>query len=401
MRSIDIMNLKLLLEETGRTWTLKPNRPYVIGSSSDCDIALPHANAMAGRHCQVGFDVSAQCWYVEDLGTTQGTYINQQAIHKAQISGQTRIVIGGSVAVSAIPEGIPIAVAAPPQYASPQPANGYAAHSLHDTTARGSMSYVDKQYSRQNNDIQSSLRVLKWREYVAEHVALYESPWQRLVVWFYLTTGWRNTPWVKKHGQTGFDAFDGYVIPSFNGSVDSVITEIEKNLGKLTQYEDTDCFVANLTDAHIADSSIQSFAGVELFPIVRGRNVQKGDYRRFCVSSYHHVKNYLLVEKYGTDLFVGWITRFEPRPTSVIIGLWLALAILLSLFALPTGNVFIIAAPLVIWSVIHVLVPMIMEGMGILPKKANTFLLLAIILPITIAFIGAFAGAVAASSFFR
>lgn len=97
------MNLKLLLEETGRTWTLKPNRAYVIGSGNDCDIALPYANAMATRHCQVGFDVSAQSWYVEDLGTTQGTYVNQQAVHKALISGQSRILIGGSTYITAIP----------------------------------------------------------------------------------------------------------------------------------------------------------------------------------------------------------------------------------------------------------------------------------------------------------
>jgi hypothetical protein len=382
MHSVHTMNLKLLLEETGRTWTLKPNRAYVIGSGNDCDIALPYANAMATRHCQLGFDVSAQCWYVEDLGTAQGTYINQQAVHKALISGQSRIVLGGSVALSAIPEGVPVPVnAAPMQYAAPpQPANGHAAHSFHNTMAQNvQMSNIASHLGSSRISSQP-LRVLSWSQYVKEHVDNYDTYFRRLAIRFYLITGIRETPWVGSSRQSGFGAFDGYILPKFNGEAEEVSSKIEQQIGNLMQYEDTDCFIARLTDAHILDSSTAYFKGVSFSPFMRTKKRSKGDYRRFCITSYHWVRNYLLVERYGSDLFVSWFIRFEPEPDGSLIIFMLLLAGLSALIGLFMQNIFILLYPFFIWAIIFLIVPEFFSAFELLPAKLNSSLLIALLL---------------------
>jgi hypothetical protein len=326
------MQLKVFSEQTNQSWTLKPQRDYVIGSGSECDLPLPYPNIVDSRHLRLYFDKYTQTWQAQDLVSSKGTFIDSQRITDYQITSKTRIAVGGSIFITVTPEGSIAANAA-----------------AHRNTNR------NQSYSR---------KVLSWREYVEKQVAKKPEGIGHLATWFHMTTGFRNTPWIRGFGSNdksnNFNSFDGYILPDFQESEKVVTDAIEERLSKMQQYQDTDCFVASLTDAHIADSATQSFLGVELFPIRRSK-LNEADYRRFCVVSYHRVRTYLLVENYGSDLFVSWVTRFEPDPTSVIMLLWLILAIVLTLLALPSNNFFMIITPLTIWGEIYSLTPLIMQ----------------------------------------
>lgn len=362
------MRLKLKLEQTGQTWTLQPQREYIIGSGSDCQISIPYANVVDSSHLKLSFNQFTNTWHVCDLNTTKGTLVDNQRITDRPITAQTRIAIANQVLFVATPEGV----------ASPSPTPTYQSNPPVKQPGAGIRS--------------SEQKVLTWKEYVDKQVKRQpEGSFSAFIARFYLITGLRNTPWVRTYGQTGFNAFDGYIIPNFNGSAKAVAEGIEEKLTKMTQYEDTNCYVAELTDAHIADSATQGFLGVELFPIRRSMG-GKGDYRRFCILSYHRVRTYLLVENYGSDLFVSWVTRFEPDPTFVVPGLWLALAICITLILLTVSKgdvavMFISLIPVVIWTLIYALTPVLMQRVGILPKKSNAQLVMFVYLPLFIWFL--------------
>jgi hypothetical protein len=301
------------------------------------------------------------------------------------LNTQAQVGLGGSIVLQATPEGVtsPSQVStAPSGYsAAQQPyGQGYAAHSLPVNRAYESSIHTNTYHVQSGSANHQSLRVLSWSGYVNEHLNQYENGFKRFVVWFYLVTGMRETPWIKAFGAIGFDAFDGYIIPDFKGSADTVVATIEQKIGQLTQYEDTDCFIAQLTDAHIVDSATQDFKGAEFFPFQRKKNSSKRDYRRFCVTSYHWVKNYLLVESYGSDLFVNWITRFEPPSSEGWLGIWTLVALITTFLAFFSQNIFLILAPFLLWASVFLLIPTFMQRMEILPKKANAMLLIGIML---------------------
>jgi hypothetical protein len=376
------MNLKLFLEQTGQSWTLKQGKSYTIGSGQDCDIILSQFSGVINQHLRLSFDpVGDQSWVIENLSSSIATFINGQTQKRAIVQREVVIQLAPGVILTAKPEAL--AIAAPNVYAPASQGSAYSTETVRNPGFRE----VVKPYTphSQPSLINSDeLPTLSWSQYVQSQIAQHESGFMQLAVAFALLTGWRNTPWLKSSkDQGGLGAFDGYIIPNFKGSLDAVVQSVEKQIGELRQYDDTDCFVANLTDAHIADSASQSFVGVELFPIQRGKNVHRGDYRRFCVASYHRIRTYLLIEKYGSDLFVSWITRFEPTPASEVMKLWAVAAVLLTLLMFATKNFGLIVTPGVIWVAVYRVVPSIMGNLGILPKKANAVLVLTIVLLLT------------------
>jgi Inner membrane component of T3SS, cytoplasmic domain len=373
------MNLKLFLEQTGQSWTLKQGKAYTIGSGQDCDIILSQFSGIINQHLRLSFDpVDDQSWVIENLSSSIATFINGQTQKRAIVQREVVIQLAPGVILTAKPEAL--AIAAPNVYAPASQGSAYSTETVRNPGFRE----VVKPYTphSQPSLINSDeLPTLSWSQYVQSQIAHHEHGIMRLATSCALLTGWRNTPWLKSsQDQGGLCAFEGYIIPDFKGSVEAVVQSIEKEIGELRQYDDTDCFAANLTDAHIADSASQSFLGVELFPIQRGRNVYRSDYRRFCVASYHRIRTYLLIEKYGSDLFVSWVTRFEPIPTPAVMQLWFVVALLLSVLTLSSGKLGLITAPFAIWSSVYLAVPYIMGSLNILPKRANANLVLTLVL---------------------
>jgi pSer/pThr/pTyr-binding forkhead associated (FHA) protein len=392
------MKLKLLVEKTGQQYTLKPSNEYVVGSGLDCDIIVDADKVIGERHLKLSFDANA--WRLLDLGSPLGTFINDQQVTDYWLTDQARVRLGDSFFLRVFPEGSAVAQQIPSVYqqpvTTPTPVHAYDAYS----SGRANPTNYPQSVSR---DSLTPLQVLTWRKFVFQQASQQATPLANSATWFHLTTGYRNTPWIRGYSEgshsNNFNSFDGYVIPNFKGSVETVIIAVRDKMGLLRNYKNTDCFIARLTDAHIADSATQRFFGVELFPIVResGENA-KPDFRDFTVISYHRVRTYLLIEKYGADLFVSWITRFEPAPTSAIMILWLVLAVLFTLGLFATQNGWLIILPLTLWFEVHWAVPQVMQSMNILPKRANANLFTGIIVIPSLFIMLAGAGYVAARS---
>jgi FHA domain len=399
------MKLDLSLENGNQSWPLTPDKIYTVGSDVGCNFTLPPSENVRGQHLKFSFDQANNCWLVEDLSGRRGTIVNNMLVANALIKGITRIVISDEVVIIAKPEfstappvAIPVTpppiiaptlVAPVPEQAmskqawNPPTPNLY--HSGSAATPTNSNSFSPPSVPRKevssgvSRASAEELIVLTWAQYVQRQIKEHgkNSIGMSWVINFALKTGFRNTPWMKE--------IDGYIIPNFRGKAESVAIEIERELGFLRQYEETDCYISSMTDAHIADSATQSFLGIELFPIIRSRKHNKGDYRKFCVTSYHRVKAYLLVEKYGDDLFVSWVTRFEPIPSPVSMELLMTLALISSLLLIiPFGSIgikglLICALPLLLWWETFFATPAVMSSMKILPKKANAKLVMGII----------------------
>jgi len=97
------MNLKLVLQETGQSWTLEPTRDYFVGSDRTCDIDLSQYPDVASRHLRLSCDRVSNIWYVEDLGTTVGTYIDGKAISRSLIEEFISIKLANHILITAQP----------------------------------------------------------------------------------------------------------------------------------------------------------------------------------------------------------------------------------------------------------------------------------------------------------
>ncbi|WP_068403205.1 FHA domain-containing protein FhaB/FipA [Kribbia dieselivorans] len=74
----------------GTTLTLKPNGT-LIGRNPECTLVLDD-DFSSGRHARLFAEGSH--WYVEDLGSTNGTFLGSQ-----QVTGPTQVHIGSSIRV--------------------------------------------------------------------------------------------------------------------------------------------------------------------------------------------------------------------------------------------------------------------------------------------------------------
>ena len=114
------MNLKLVLKETGQSWTLEPTRDYIVGADRTCDIDLSEYPDVASRHLRLSCDRVSNVWYVEDLGTTVGTYIDGEAISRSLIEQSVSIKLANKILVTAEPVSASVAVSAATTVSSAQ-----------------------------------------------------------------------------------------------------------------------------------------------------------------------------------------------------------------------------------------------------------------------------------------
>jgi pSer/pThr/pTyr-binding forkhead associated (FHA) protein len=80
---------------TGESLELRPNRCYVLGRSADCDIVVDDA-ASSRRHARLSGGGGAQTIFLEDLGSHNGTYVNEE-----RIAGRTQLEAGSAIRIGA------------------------------------------------------------------------------------------------------------------------------------------------------------------------------------------------------------------------------------------------------------------------------------------------------------
>jgi hypothetical protein len=336
----------------GKTYNLRPGQEYVLGRAPDCQPCILNPS-LDEHHLKFFFNNPNGTWYATDLNTVSGSILNNQKMtnNPSPITQQSRFVLGLSVVLMATPES-----AIQPPMAQPQQQNPVTPTPSYPQVPHGGLAYN-----------QSSLEHIGWSRYVENEVAKQTNWLKKISVRFAMLTGIRNTPWI-------ISSLEGYVLPPVRKNEEDIRTLVHNQVNQVKQYKYTDCYLTDLTDAHVVNSAIPRFLGVELFPIVRE---EKADFRRFCVVSYHRIKTYLIIEKYGNDTFVNWITRFEPEPTVMVPLVWLIITSLMSLASLTTSAGIINGlSPTVTWCIIYLLTPFLMKKLHILPKKANAYLII-------------------------
>jgi len=98
---------------------LDPSQSYLIGRSEECSISIP-AEAISSRHAQLS--PTEEGWVLEDLGSSNGTSVNGQAIGKALLENGAQILLGDQVVLLFIAEPALENGAAPDAAAAAEPA---------------------------------------------------------------------------------------------------------------------------------------------------------------------------------------------------------------------------------------------------------------------------------------
>src|SRR4030042_1429232 len=70
------------------------SRPAIqIGRANDCDVIL-NDRLVSRKHAVLSFDQKADVWTVEDLGSSNKTYLNGEAVAKGQVKTGDELKIG-------------------------------------------------------------------------------------------------------------------------------------------------------------------------------------------------------------------------------------------------------------------------------------------------------------------
>lgn len=84
---------ELVLELNGRTWTLDASRPYTLGRDPQGDVVLDDAR-VSWRHATMSWD--GRSWVIEDHGSTNGTFVQGQRIHRMEIGPGSAVHLGNA-----------------------------------------------------------------------------------------------------------------------------------------------------------------------------------------------------------------------------------------------------------------------------------------------------------------
>ncbi|GAA2967723.1 FHA domain-containing protein [Kitasatospora cinereorecta] len=124
---------ELVLELNGRTWALDPSRSYTLGRDPQGDLLIDDAR-VSWRHATISWN--GRSWFIEDHGSTNGTYAQGRRIQQMEIGPGASLNLGNatdgprlSLTAAAAGAGVPggQAVAAQQAPAQPQqPARGAA-----------------------------------------------------------------------------------------------------------------------------------------------------------------------------------------------------------------------------------------------------------------------------------
>jgi hypothetical protein len=81
-----------------------PNKEIVVGRSSDLDMVLVE-EMVSRKHARIAYEGDAIV--IEDLGSTNGTFVNGEKIKRAQLKEGDRVLIGTSILKVIVVEGPP------------------------------------------------------------------------------------------------------------------------------------------------------------------------------------------------------------------------------------------------------------------------------------------------------
>jgi hypothetical protein len=81
-----------------------PNKEIVVGRSSDLDMVLVE-EMVSRKHARIAYENEAIV--IEDLGSTNGTFVNGEKIKRAQLKEGDRVLIGTSILKVIVVEGPP------------------------------------------------------------------------------------------------------------------------------------------------------------------------------------------------------------------------------------------------------------------------------------------------------
>ena len=101
----------------GGVLPVESGRPIVIGRQPDADLVIPD-ELVSRRHARLAFE--GEELVVEDLGSTNGTYLNGMRVTRGRVAEGDRLLVGGSIIkVVAADRGSP---AGAPDTTPPSPA---------------------------------------------------------------------------------------------------------------------------------------------------------------------------------------------------------------------------------------------------------------------------------------
>lgn len=99
----------------GGEFPIAPEKDIIVGRSSDLDMVLVE-DMVSRRHARIAI-ADEQIW-IEDLGSTNGTFVNGEKIKRARLKEGDRVLIGTSilkVIASEVAQGEPVSQSQPPQ----------------------------------------------------------------------------------------------------------------------------------------------------------------------------------------------------------------------------------------------------------------------------------------------
>ncbi|MGW4232584.1 FHA domain-containing protein [Streptomyces sp. NPDC004980] len=125
---------ELVLELNGRTWTLDPSRSYTLGRDPQGDLMIDDAR-VSWRHATISWN--GRSWFIEDHGSTNGTYAQGRRIQQMEIGPGAALNLGnatdgprlsltGAAAGAAVPGGQAVAAQQQAPVQPQQPAPGAA-----------------------------------------------------------------------------------------------------------------------------------------------------------------------------------------------------------------------------------------------------------------------------------